>query len=80
MANSKDSAIANPEIVDSVEEASEPNSKFQLVILAAQRCKQLIGGAKPRVQVENAKAKDTYIAVNEIRQGLIFFSETPERV
>ncbi len=48
-------------------------SNFELVLLAAQRCRQLVNGANPRVGASNKKTRNTYIAVKEIELGLIGF-------
>jgi DNA-directed RNA polymerase omega subunit len=45
------------------------DSKYRLVLLAAQRSKQLQKGAKPRIQT-SAK-KPTRIALEEAQKGLI---------
>lgn len=50
------------------------DSMFELVIVAAQRCKQLTNGANPRIIANLAKRKNTSIAVEEARQGLVPFS------
>ena len=50
------------------------DSMFELVIVAAQRCKQLTNGASPRIIANLAKRKNTSIAVEEARQGLVPFS------
>ena len=50
------------------------DSMFELVIVAAQRCKQLTNGANPRIVANLAKRKNTSIAVEEARQGLVPFS------
>ena len=42
-------------------------SKFRKILLAGQRAKQLDKGARPRVQIENAKP--TRIALAEIERG-----------
>lgn len=49
-------------------------SNFELVILAAQRCRQLVNGANPRIGVPNKKTRNTYIAVREIELGLVGFN------
>lgn len=52
-------------------ELSESN--FELVILAAQRCKQLVNGAHPRVGVPAKNPRNTYVAIQEVELGLIGF-------
>lgn len=50
------------------------DSMFELVIVAAQRCKQLTNGANPRIIANLLKRKNTSIAVEETRQGLVPFN------
>jgi len=47
-------------------------SRFQLVILATHRNKQLLQGAEPRI-VTDRKRRNTSIALEELRRGLIPF-------
>ena len=49
-------------------------SRFQLVVLAGLRSKQLFQGARPRIAVDPLKRKNTGIALEELRQGLIPFN------
>ena len=44
-------------------------SKFRFVTMAAQRCEQLIRGARPRV--ETVAEKPTTIALQEVLAGLV---------
>ena len=48
-------------------------SRFQLVVLAAHRSKQLLLGAQPRMVADRLKRKNTSIALEELRRGLILF-------
>jgi len=57
------------------------DSLYRGVIVACLRAKQLIKGATPRTSAEFAhKRKSTVVAVEEIKQGLIFFEELPEEL
>jgi DNA-directed RNA polymerase subunit omega len=47
----------------------EVESKFRLITVAAQRAKQLQGGAKPRV--ESRSRKPTRIAMEEVLAGAV---------
>ena len=47
-------------------------SRFQLVILATHRSKQLLQGATPRI--DGLKRRNTSIALEELRRGLIPFN------
>ena len=48
-------------------------SRFQLVILAVHRNKQLILGAQPRIAADRLKRRNTSIALEELRRGLLPF-------
>jgi DNA-directed RNA polymerase omega subunit len=48
-------------------------SRFQLVILAAHRNKQLLLGAQPRIVADRLKRRNTSIALEELKRGLILF-------
>lgn len=48
-------------------------SNFELVILAAQRCRQLVNGAKPHVNTPSKNPRNTYIAIKEVEMGFINF-------
>ena len=50
-------------------------SRFRVVVIAALRVKQLRRGAKPRIELDHLKHKDTSIALEEIRRGLITFTQ-----
>jgi DNA-directed RNA polymerase omega subunit len=51
-------------------------SRFRAVVVAALRVKQLRRGAKPRIEPDDKKHKDTSIAMEEVRRGLISFAES----
>lgn len=50
------------------------DSKFRLVILAALRNKQLMRGARSRLAADPIKHRNTRVAVEEIKQGLVAFT------
>mgnify|MGYP002778975293 CR=1 FL=1 len=56
----------------------EIDSKYRLILLAAQRSKQLQKGAAPRVQADPRRMKPTRIALEEIKQKKIHFEITDE--
>ena len=60
---------------DSVEDNSIPeiDSKYRMILLAAQRSKQLQRGATPRVAADARKTKPTRIAMEEFKQEKIRF-------
>ena len=49
------------------------DSKYRMIILAAQRSKQLQRGANPRVDADPRKTKSTRIALREIDQKKVNF-------
>ncbi len=50
------------------------DSDFRLVIVAAQRTKQLLHGAAARIAPDPRRRKNTSVALEEIKQGLVQFS------
>lgn len=50
------------------------DSRFQLIILAGRRSKQLFNGAQPRIPSDPLKRRNTSIALEELRRGLVPFS------
>lgn len=49
------------------------DSRFRLVIVAAQRSKQLQRGAHPRIATDPRRRRNTSIALEEVRLGLVPF-------
>ena len=56
----------------------EIDSKYRMIILAAQRSKQLQRGATPRVELDPRKTKPTRIAMKEIENGKVHFETLTE--
>jgi DNA-directed RNA polymerase omega subunit len=54
----------------------ETESRFRLIIVAALRAKQLLHGAQPRIETDIARRKNTSIAMEEVRRGLVHFEKT----
>ncbi|HST50898.1 MAG TPA: DNA-directed RNA polymerase subunit omega [Pyrinomonadaceae bacterium] len=50
------------------------DSKYRLILVAAQRSKQLQRGARPRVEMDMAHHKPTRIALEEVERGKVDFS------
>jgi len=66
-------------------EAAEPaedgapqlDSKYRLIIVAAQRSKQLQRGARPRIEgMDMQRHKPTRVALEEVQQGKVSFNLT----
>ncbi|HEX8148653.1 MAG TPA: DNA-directed RNA polymerase subunit omega [Pyrinomonadaceae bacterium] len=49
------------------------DSRFRLVLVAAQRSKQLQRGAHPRIMADPKRRRSTSIALEEVKQGLVPF-------
>jgi DNA-directed RNA polymerase omega subunit len=64
------------QIEETIEETQAPeiDSKYRLIILAAKRSKQLQRGARPRIDIDTLKHKNTRIALEEVMRGRINFT------
>jgi DNA-directed RNA polymerase subunit omega len=58
--------------------APEIDSKYRLIILAAKRSKQLQRGARPRIEIDTVKHKNTRIALEEVMRGRVNFTVTTD--
>ena len=68
-------ATTKPEEQDEPEQESPTlDSKYRLILVAAQRSKQLQKGARPRVEMDAQRHKPTRIALEEVQRGVINFS------
>ena len=54
---------------------SGDSSRFREIVVAGLRAKQLLRGSKPRIEPHPDKRKYTTIAVEEVRRGLISFTQ-----
>ena len=55
------------------------DSRFRLVLVAAQRSKQIQRGAHPRIGADPKRRRPTSIALEEVKQGLVpFINNTKE--
>ncbi|MBX5479335.1 MAG: DNA-directed RNA polymerase subunit omega [Pyrinomonas methylaliphatogenes] len=52
----------------------EIDSKYRLVLIAAERSKQIMRGASPRVPLDPQRHKPTRIALEEIARGKVRFT------
>ena len=50
------------------------DAQFRLIILAAQRSKQLVRGATARIDPDPMRRKTTSIALEEVKRGLVPFT------
>ena len=68
------------EIEETADETQAPeiDSKYRLIILAAKRSKQLQRGARPRIDIDTVKHKNTRIALEEVMRGRVNFTVTDD--
>jgi DNA-directed RNA polymerase subunit omega len=62
------SHISNEEIWPGVD------SRYRLIIVAALRSKQLLRGSLPRIEADPQRHKNTSIALEEVKRGLVPFT------
>ena len=55
-------------------ESPSLDSKYRLILVAAQRSKQLQRGARPRVEMDSLRHKPTRIALEEVARGKVHFT------
>jgi DNA-directed RNA polymerase omega subunit len=71
------SGKAKPMIrAESEEQWPGVSSRYQLIVLAALRSKQLLHGARPRIEADPRKRRNTSIALEEVKRGLVPFTTT----
>ena len=61
---------------DSEGRRSGVESTFRLIVVAALRNKQLTRGALPRVEADPLRRRNTSIAIEEVKRGLVQFTTT----
>jgi DNA-directed RNA polymerase omega subunit len=52
------------------------DSSFRLIVVASLRSKQLLRGAHPRIEADLRKRRNTSIALEEVKRGLVPFTIT----
>jgi DNA-directed RNA polymerase omega subunit len=69
------------EDIDTTQEVIDPpeiDSKYRMIILAAQRSKQLQRGANSRTDIDTRKSKPTRVAMRELEERRVNFSFTEQ--
>ncbi|HEX8499199.1 MAG TPA: DNA-directed RNA polymerase subunit omega [Pyrinomonadaceae bacterium] len=74
MAKPADATTKTEELNDQGQVTPELDSKYRLILVAAQRSKQLQRGARPRIEMDAQRHKPTRIALEEVMRGKINFS------
>jgi DNA-directed RNA polymerase omega subunit len=59
-------------------ELQEIDSNFRLIVIAALRNKQLQKGARPRIETDSHRRRNTNIAIEESKRGLVHFKLTDD--
>ncbi len=54
------------------------DSKFRLIVVAALRTKQLLHGSAPRIEADPRRHRNTSIALEEVKRGLVPFRNGDE--
>ena len=67
-------ALTTEEQDNQEQESPSLDSKYRLILVAAQRSKQLQRGARPRVEMDSQRHKPTRIALEEVLRGKVSFS------
>jgi DNA-directed RNA polymerase omega subunit len=52
------------------------DSMYRLIVVAALRNKQLLHGATPRIAADQRRRRNTSIALEEVKRGLVSFTIT----
>ena len=55
------------------------DSRFRLIIVAGLRTKQLLHGSKPRIEADKGRRRNTSIAVEEVKRGLVNFTKIEKK-
>jgi DNA-directed RNA polymerase omega subunit len=73
---SKTTKAANNNFSDSAGDQEWPgiDSHFRLIVVAALRNKQLLRGARPRIEAAPQWRKNASIALEEVKRGLVPFT------
>ena len=74
MAKPADAIQTTDEQDEQRQESPIVDSKYRLILIAAQRSKQLQKGARPRVEMDAQRHKPTRIALEEVQRGFVNFS------
>jgi DNA-directed RNA polymerase omega subunit len=74
MAAAKKSTRQPAKVVEVVEQWPGIDAQFRLIIVAALRSKQLVRGATARIEPDLSRRKNTSIALEEVKRGLVPFT------
>ena len=77
--NTEITEVENQEEQEETKEIPEIDSKYRLILIAAQRSKQLQKGAQPRIDADPRRTKSTRIALEEVKNKKVQFQITKEK-
>ena len=60
-------------VIEAIEQWPGIDSHFRLIIVAAQRSKQLMRGSMARIEADPLRRRNTSIALEEVKRGLVPF-------
>ncbi|MGH9906360.1 MAG: DNA-directed RNA polymerase subunit omega, partial [Pyrinomonadaceae bacterium] len=74
--------LIGPNSNDVAEPGVQPliDSRFRLIIVAGLRTKQLLHGSQPRIETDPLRRRNTSIALEEVRRGLVPFTKSMLKV
>ncbi len=73
MANKNEETVEELEQAEEIIDPPEIDSKYRMIILAAQRSKQLQRGAVSRTDIDIRKSKPTRVAMKELNEKRVNF-------
>ena len=62
--------------ISNEEEWPGVDSRYRLIVVAALRAKQLLRGSLPRIEGDTRRRRNTSIALEEVKRGLVPFTIT----
>jgi len=74
MAKAADATTPTDDRDEQETETPPIDSKYRLILVAAQRSKQLQRGARPRVEMDMLRHKPTRVALEEVLRGKVVFN------
>lgn len=74
MAKPADAMTPTDDTNEQETDAQPIDSKYRLILVAAQRSKQLQRGARPRVEMDTQRHKPTRVALEEVLRGKVVFN------
>jgi DNA-directed RNA polymerase subunit omega len=74
MAKAADAMTPTDDTREQEPETPQIDSKYRLILVAAQRSKQLQRGARPRIEMDTQRHKPTRVALEEVLRGKVVFN------